>query len=103
MLLSCIAQCVAELFACLQETFTGSNYGHVAFVFNSLWPDKTTERLDDILIFESFASHHGNPVPDAIKGEVMDGPLDQRSLHRHRSVCATRIQLLPRNFGLLEI
>ena len=46
----------------------------MAIVFNSLWPDKTTERLDDILIFESFASHHGNPVPDAIKGEVIDSP-----------------------------
>ena len=43
----------------------------MAIVFNSLWDEGTmSERLDDVLIFESFASHHGHPIPDAIKGEV---------------------------------
>eukprot|EP00658_Telonema_sp_P-2_P022824 TRINITY_DN19137_c0_g1_i4.p1 TRINITY_DN19137_c0_g1~~TRINITY_DN19137_c0_g1_i4.p1 ORF type:complete len:166 (+),score=35.15 TRINITY_DN19137_c0_g1_i4:38-535(+) len=63
----------------------GSSYGHVAIVCNSLWsqfkkhePERWAEQKAkhgerDVLMVESFASHHGNPVLDAIADEVRSG------------------------------
>jgi len=56
------------------ETFTGGEYGHVAIVCNCLWDEAVLgSRNGDVLIMESFSSHHGKPVPDALTSEVRSG------------------------------
>jgi len=56
------------------ETFTGGEYGHVAIVCNCMWDEAVLGPYNgDVLIMESFSSHHGKPVPDALTGEVRSG------------------------------
>jgi len=53
---------------------TGGEYGHVAVVCSSLWEEETRGSLHgDALVLESFASHHGKPVLDALKNEIRSG------------------------------
>jgi len=49
----------------------GSKYGHVAIVCNSMLPEEHECQHDgDVLMFESFSSHHGKPVVDALSGKA---------------------------------
>lgn len=57
------------------QTVTGGDYGHAAIVCNSLWDvEKMGPKGEsDVLIFESFSSHHGNFVLDALDHEIRSG------------------------------
>ena len=67
----------------LQQTVTGGDYGHAAIVCNSLWDEaKMGPKGEcDVLIFESFSSHHGNFVLDALSNEIRSGT-QAHVLHR---------------------
>jgi len=75
---------------------TDSTYGHVGIVCNSLWDEKKFGKLDgDIVMFETFSSHHGRPVPDAFTGKIRSGTQVHMLYKRLDALCDDSVYVHP--------